>query len=218
MNNIEAVLFDLEGTIIDTEDMWAEATKQMLESRGIVYTATLKQEIHDLVHGLPPLQASARLKAHIGLQDAVIDLAQEKERRAYALMRDRVSFIAGFEAFFAQVKQKGLKVAIVTNSSTTFVQHIDQVLHLYQLFEHAIFTPEQVGNKTKPDPTLYVYAAQQLHTHPMDCLVIEDSAVGITAAVSAGMQCIGINTSGCVKNLLHAQRVVDNYSNAMYIL
>ncbi len=208
---IEAIIFDLDGTIINTEDMWAEATKQMLIARGIEYTDVLKKEIHDQVHGLPPVKACAIVKQMLQLQDSADVLAEEKRARAQTLFSGNIRLIHGFETFYKKLYQYDIKTAVATNCDSRFVAIAEQEVKLSSFFKTHIYSIDCVENKNKPDPAIYVYAAKKLGVDTKKCIAIEDSAAGVLAAKNAGMFCIGINTARNKKNLIQADIIVNSY-------
>lgn len=207
---IEAIIFDLDGTIINTEDMWADATKQMLLARNISYTPELRKAIHDAVHGLPPIKACAVLKDMIGLADSAQDLAREKTQRARALFKGNIRFIEGFKEFHQSLKNT-YKTAVATNCDMSFVALANQEVNLFSFFEKHLYGIDLVKNLSKPDPAIYLYAARQLGVDPTRCVAIEDSAAGIRAAKNAGMVCIGINTAHDAHNLRESDYIVNSY-------
>lgn len=209
---MKAVIFDLDGTIINTEDMWADATKQMLTIRGISYTPQTRKIIHDAVHGLPPLKACAIVKEMFGLSDSIEDLAQEKSQRARVLFAGNIRLIEGFTDFHKKIINYGVKTAVATNCDARFVALADQEVHLSSFFQHHMYGIDQVEYCSKPDPAIYLFAAQKIGVDPRECLAIEDSAAGITAAKRAGMFCIGINTAKNIENIKHADLVVETYN------
>lgn len=208
---IEAIIFDLDGTIINTEDMWAQATMHMLIARGINYTDILKKEIHNRVHGLPPLKACTIVKQMLKLQDSVDVLAEEKARRARKLFSGNIRLIDGFQEFYNKISLQGIKTAVATNCDTDFVKIAENEVQLSSFFKDYIYSIDLVENRNKPDPAIYLYAAQQLGVSNKKCIAIEDSTAGVLAAKNAGMFCIGINTSRNTKNLIHADMIVSSY-------
>jgi beta-phosphoglucomutase len=208
---MKAVIFDLDGTIINTENMWADATKQMLISRGITYVPETRMLIHDAVHGLPPLKACAIVKEMFGLSDSVENLAQEKSQRARTLFQGNIRLIEGFADFYKHIASKGFKTAIATNCDASFVALADQEVKLSSYFQHHMYGIDQVAYRCKPDPAIYLFAAQQIGIKPIECIAIEDSAAGITASKRAGMFCIGINTANNRANIKHADVIVETY-------
>ena len=209
----KAIIFDLDGTIIDTELMWADATKQMLLSRGIEYNDTVRKDIHNKVHGLPPLKACAIVKDMFDLKESVVELSNEKSQRAHSLFVGNIRFIPGFTSFHEQLSNRNIKTAVATNCSLEFVALADQELNLKKFFNEHMYSISHVDNRSKPDPAIYLHAAKKIMVDPEECIAIEDSAAGIAAAKNANMFCIGINTAGNRNNLQQADIVCDSYTH-----
>jgi beta-phosphoglucomutase-like phosphatase (HAD superfamily) len=89
---------------------------------------------------------------------------------------------------------------------------VDQRLNLSALFENKIYTLDKVGYRSKPNPDIFLYAAQQLGSLPESCVVIEDAPHGIDAAKRAGMRCIAISTTYDAGKLEQADFVVNAYA------
>ncbi len=89
---------------------------------------------------------------------------------------------------------------------------VDHRLSLSALFENRIYTLVDVGYRSKPNPDIFLYAAQQLRSFPENCVVIEDAPHGIDAARRAGMRCIAISTTYDCEKLQNADVVVNSYS------
>ncbi len=126
--------------------------------------------------------------------------------------KNQIEFIPGFYNFYQQVKRIGYKTCIATSSGDEFLKLIDQKLHIYELFENHVYGVSKVGNKSKPDPAIFLYAANEIASNPAECIVIEDSPRGIEAANRAGMFCIGLGTSFSLSKLQNANLVVKDYS------
>jgi len=216
MHNAQAIVFDLDGTLVDTEDMWALATKQMLIARGICYTDKLKKRIHTAVHGLPPLQACTLLKELVALKETPEQLATEKKERAFTLMKGNIHYIPGAYAFIKAVIAANINIAIATNCSTEIVALImDECPELSQFFQEHIYTPQHVGNRPKPHPAIYQHATRMLNVLPEKSIAIEDSAHGMQSAKNAGLFCIGLNRNGTEDQLPKADIVVQNYEQIL---
>lgn len=212
---IQACIFDLDGTIINTEHMWAAATEQMLRVRGICYTDELKKQIHDRVHGLPPLQASILVKEMLNLPDCPKDLALEKATRARNLFVGNIHLISGFDVFHNFLKKRKIKTAVATNCDSEFVSLADRQVNLSYYFGDHLYSIDKVDYKCKPDPAIYLLAAERLRVESPNCIAIEDSAPGILAAKRAGMICYGINTSNNKNNLKAADLIIDSYDEIL---
>jgi len=207
----KAIIFDMDGTIIDTEHIWQEATRQVIVNRGVVYTQEMRDELHRRKQGHALHQSSLIMKEVAGLRDDAVTLSYEKAAIADALFEEGIRFIQGFEDFHAQAVALNLKTGVATNATDQTVAITDRKLNLRKFFGEHIYHIGHVENRGKPNPALYLLAARELGVTPAECLVIEDSANGIVAAKAAGMYCFGINTAGTPELLKHADAVINGY-------
>ena len=208
----KAIIFDLDGTIIDTETIWDQASRQLIAKRGIVLDSQIEKELFKNIHGLALHKSCLLIKNAAQLPDDLDDLIREKSEIAHALYTNNVRFIPGFIQFHKQLATYNLKSGIATNASAETAALTDKILNLAQFFGEHIYNVSHVNFANKPDPALYLHAAQKLCVDPFDCIAIEDSTHGVTAAKHAGMYCIGINTAHNRQALLQADVIVDHYS------
>lgn len=210
--NIQAIIFDLDGTTVDTEALWALAAKQIIESRGILFSENIRSALAKNIRGCATLQACEKIKHMFDLADSAEDLAREKISLVYSHMKGNVRFVQGFLPFFKHVQNLGLKTALVTNSTDQFVELIDQEVNLKKLFGSHIYGPGDIRYLYKPLPDVYLYATNRLDVAANACVAIEDSATGITSAVSAGIFCIALNTGHNRTDLKESNLIVDSYA------
>ncbi len=207
----KAIIFDMDGTIIDTEHLWKKTSLCLLERRGIILNPDEAQELYKELHGIGMKEACLYLKMKGGLKEDVYNLMEEKHIIAHDLFEKEVQFMRGFLDFFNQVKQQDIKTAIATNATSLTVDVTNKALNLEKLFGTHVYHLDHVNGQSKPHPAIYLHAAQNINIDPEHCIAIEDSARGIQAAKKAGMKCIGFN-SGNDKNLLsQADLIVDTY-------
>jgi len=208
MTKDRAVIFDLDGTIIDTERAWDDAAKTLLGKRGIPYE---RERTKNFMMGRSLREGAAILKETYGLTESIDELTEERRALAKDFFVQEVSYVAGALKFIQETKKKYL-VAIATSMTREFFAFVDANLHLSELFDGHIYSVEDIGNISKPNPDIFLFAARKLDIAPEFCVVIEDAPYGIQAAKSAGMKSVGITTSTTRDKLSLADHVVDSFS------
>jgi HAD superfamily hydrolase (TIGR01509 family) len=213
MKNLKykAIIFDMDGTITDTESLWKRATLTIIERRGISVSPADQDRFHKQLSGMSLHEACARIKAVFNLPDSHENIMKEKADIAHELFEQEVRLFEGFIKFHADIKERKLKIAIATNADDKSLAIAKRILDLEDYFDEHIYNISHVDNQAKPHPALYLYAAEQLGVDPEDCIAIEDSPHGIRAAKDAGMFCIGYNSSRDKNQVKEADLIVDEY-------
>ncbi len=207
----KAIIFDMDGTIIDTENIWKEANRELITRRGIPFTPEIEQELAERLRGSALSRSCQIIKELVQLDDHLDNLIVEKARIANSLYEEGITFIEGFVEFHKQVLAHDLKTAIATNAVDSTVDITKRALKLEEFFKEHIYNITHVNNVPKPHPDLYLYVAEQFNLDPDDCIAIEDSAHGIAAAKDAGMLCLGINTSKNRDQLKRSDIIIEGY-------
>jgi beta-phosphoglucomutase len=206
---IDTIIFDNEGVVVDTEHVWDKEQEIFLGRRGIQYK---KDRIKHLLSGRSIKDGVKILKQEYNLNGDEMDLSEERYAIVKNLLKSDVSFIKGFMDFYELVKHK-YKTCIATSMDEELLNIIDKKLFLNELFGGNIYTLKHVGYKSKPCPDIFLYAAKQLKSSPINCLVIEDSPNGIDAALKAGMKCIGLATTYTDERLKNANCIVKSFKD-----
>lgn len=207
----QAIIFDMDGTIIATEHVWAQATQQVIANRGYQMDNEQKNKIKSHFIGLGLPQSCRLIKEITQTDDTIEHIMEEKIAIAHQFYQQGICFIEGFPAFHKKVTAIPLKTAVATNATQALMATMNATLNLHNFFGEHLYTINHVNNKGKPDPAIYLYAANQLGIDPTACIAIEDSAHGIAAAKAAGMFCIGINTSNQPEQVKEAHLIIYSY-------
>ncbi len=186
---LAAVLFDLDGTLVDSQKTWDVAMSDL----AVHYGGTLTEETRQATVGAATPQAVRILLDAIGLVNLPVDevdaAAQWLETRVAELLVDDVQWCPGAPELLAAVHRAGLPTALVTNTKRALV---DQILRSVGVHTFAAVVCGDEVTRSKPDPEPYLTAAAALGVPARACLVLEDSPSGIASALAAGCTVLGV--------------------------
>ena len=211
MKDFAAIIFDMDGTIVQTENIWREASERLLSKSTLEIAPEKRQELYDRSHGLAMKETCLLIKEYGQLHESIDELIIEKKRIAQELYDRGISFIPGFPEFHQHISAANLKSGVATNADEHTLNTTNRVMNLSQFFGEHLYSIASVNNRCKPHPDIYLYVADKLQVNPRDCMAVEDSAHGIAAAKAAGMWCIGINTSNDLNQLREADVIISSY-------
>jgi HAD superfamily hydrolase (TIGR01509 family) len=182
---VEAVVFDLDGILIDSEQVWDEARQELARERGGRWTETASRDMM----GMSSLEWSRYMHDVIGVADAPEEISAQVVRRLERIYRDELPLFDGaIEAVERLAARWPLGLASSSNREL-----IDLALELSGMgrFFRATVSSEEVA-RGKPAPDVYLEAARLLRVAPQFCAAIEDSENGIRSAKAAGMSVVAI--------------------------
>ena len=188
----KAIIFDMDGVVINSEPLYDLADVDFLRRKGITYN---RESIANTLLGKSLRDTTQILKDIHSITGTTQNLMEERLDLIEGLYQSSLSYITGFLEIHQYLVERSIKTCIATASHNRLLDVADKKLGLSNIFGQYIFKISDVGDKSKPDPAIFLYAAEKLETKPEECCVIEDSPNGIMAAKNAGMYCIGITTS-----------------------
>jgi beta-phosphoglucomutase-like phosphatase (HAD superfamily) len=203
----DSILFDGEGVVIDSEPIWDRGQEEFLRRRNIVYD---REKLKPLLAGRSMEEGVRLLQSLYGFGGSPEILAKERIAIVKDLFAHATEFVPGFMSFYHRLPAS-FKTCIATMMPEDLLDVVINRLDLRRLFGTRIFSPRSHAMRGKPAPDLFLYAAEQLHSLPQQCIVIEDSPNGIEAANRAGIFCIGIATTFAPSRLTKANRVVSSF-------
>lgn len=214
IRNIEAIIFDMDGVIVDSEPIGLEADRWVCEKHGISVPET--EWIH--FKGKPNRDVFAHIvRLFTDGSLSASDLVDQKRKRYMDISRERLLLIPGSKKFIAHARKNISKMALTTSSSHIIQQFVFDKFNLHHYFDEITTGDEVVNGKPHPEP--YLLTLSKLGVNPETTFVVEDSGNGILSAKAAGCQVIGITTSFPKKALLEkgADFVVSSFKE-MYSL
>lgn len=189
MSNLGAlsVIFDLDGTLVDSEPNYYQATRQTLAEHGVP-DFTWAQ--HERFVGISTQETLVLLKERYGLKAPVEELLTETNRRYLALARAATRVYPEMRKFVELLATEGVPMAVASGSSPEAIEAILAGTGLDASLRTVVSADEVP--RGKPAPDVFLEAARRLGAAPADCVVLEDAAPGAAAAHAAGMRCIAI--------------------------
>ena len=212
LSQIEAILFDFDGVVVQSEDVYDRATTKL----GIFYDVEVPQPFFEANRGIAEALFYERFKQTFGLDVAEADLAENGRRILWNEFSASVHYTPGFQQFYEKVRSRVKHLALVTATPRPLVDEIFQNSNIQVKFDH-IVTASDV-ERTKPAPDPYLKMCRDLRVLPDRSLVIEDSPTGLRSASSAGCQTVGITTSCARDSLKEANFVVDSFGELEELL
>ena len=205
----EAVIFDMDGVLIDSEPIHIGIEKQLFDKLGIDVSET----VHRSYMGASNEFMYSDLRSRFNLSESVTELIESDElfRSDYFHRLDTIPANDGLISLLGQIKTAGLKLAVATSSSPEIANLLLNKCGIAPFFD-AIVTTSEAG-KSKPSPDVYLLAAQRIGVSPEDCIVFEDSPNGLLSAKSAGMFCVVIQSdSGLIQKLSKADYLIQSFT------
>ncbi len=187
----EAVIFDMDGLLIDSQDYWSEADKEFFRKRGVEPTEELITEWKRKLMGQSMLEGSKKLKKAFSLAESVEDIVAERIKLTDKIYTDFTKAFAGADKLVRYLNKQNQVQAIASGSYLYRIETVVKRFGWENLF-NTLVSSDHVGAKGKPAPDIYLYTAKELQVDPESCVVFEDAKNGIESAKAAGMKCIAI--------------------------
>lgn len=183
-----AVIFDLDGLLIDSEPLWGLVDKEFADKYHKKYTQEIKKEIM----GTGQYEGAKLLKNEYNLTNSLDEIVQERRSMLYKKLFPKLSLMKGAREIIKRYHSRGLPLAIATGGfPQEKIKEIVEILHLSEFFIVLVSSDEV--SQGKPHPDIYLHTAALLGVDPRNCLVLEDSPNGVKAAKAAGMVVFGVN-------------------------
>lgn len=206
MDHIKAVIFDLDGTLLDSMWIWPTVDEEYARK----YHLTIPEGFGDAVEGMSYTEtAQYFLKQFPELHQTIEEVQEEWVKMTFHKYTEEVKMKEGALEFLLEQKKRGVKLGIATSNSRTLVEASLKALEIDKFFQ-AICTSCEVC-AGKPAPDVYLKAAENLQTDPSDCLVFEDIPMGILAGKNAGMKVCAVEDAFSASQREKKRELADYY-------
>jgi HAD superfamily hydrolase (TIGR01509 family) len=203
---IKAVIFDMDGVIIDSEPLHYEANKEIFSSLGI----PVQDVPYSNYIGVSNEEMWQDLKNTFSLPYSVNELVERQNNETIKhFKKSSLKPIDGIVELLSTLKNNNFKIGLASSSPKVLIEEVLSSLNLDKYFD--VYASADHVAYGKPKPDLFIYTAGLLHVIPRECVVIEDSKNGVKAAKAAGMKCIGfINPNSMNQDLSLADVKVNS--------
>ncbi|MCX7745643.1 MAG: HAD family phosphatase [Clostridia bacterium] len=209
---LKAVIFDMDGVIIDSEPIHHQLEAEQFAEMGLVIT----EEEHDSFIGTTTKKMWTDLKEKHHVNEPVDVLVKVAKERYYNhITSQKITPIPGVVELIKDLNQNGVKIALASSGAK---ENVHAVLKIFQIKDYfnAVVSGDEVS-EGKPAPDIFLEAAKRIGVEPDACVVVEDSTNGVNAAARAGMKSVGFNNpSSRNQNLSKANLIVVTLEELNY--
>lgn len=202
----KAVIFDMDGVIIDSEILWKKAEKEVFTSLGVEVT----DEHSELTKSMTTFEVTKFWFDRFPWQDKSLDFVENAViSRVIELIETEDCKIGGIKEFIESLKARNYKIGLATNSPHKIILTVLQKLEMGHLFDTV--SSAEFEESGKPNPAIYLTTAAKLNIAAINCVAIEDSYSGMLAAKKAGMIVIAFTNGNKDLDFDIADYKIDNF-------
>ncbi len=210
--DFKTVIFDMDGTLIDSMWMWHQIDIDYLGKFGIALPEHLQEDIE----GKSFTETAIYFKNRFGLTDSLETIKNDWNIMAHDMYCHHVPVKEGVLPFLEYLKSSHYNLGVATSTSRELVDCAFHSLHLHNYFD-CIMTASEIS-KGKPEPDIYLAVAKELNVDPSSCLVFEDILPGIQAGKAAGMKVCAVEDAYSLKIKAEKIKASDYYIHDYYEL
>jgi beta-phosphoglucomutase len=186
---LKAVVFDMDGVIVDTEPLSFKTHSIILERYGEIYTS----EFHRSTMGNSISEVYRKIKEQFNISEDEEEFAILRKNIFGELLNKELKIINGLFPLLKNIRDKRIKCAVATGNNRYITEKIFKQLDILDYFDFIICSEEI--KHSKPDPWVYKFVTEKLDIAAEDCIVLEDSKNGILSAINAGCNVIAVNST-----------------------
>ena len=206
-NSFQAAIFDMDGVIVDNHTYHVRSWAEFCKKKSIPFdentfrTEYFGKNTRDTFHGLLDYQLT---------EEQINTLGEEKEKIYRDIYQDYIAPVNGLIPFLISLKEAGIKTAVATSAPTSNLDFTLDNLKIRHLFDVVVDASGVINGK--PDPEIYLKAANLLGILPADCVVFEDSISGIKSGQNAGMRVVALATTHTPDELPRTSLTIKDFT------
>jgi len=206
ISKFEAVIFDMDGTMVDNMQYHVRAWKEFVALYGV----ELSEQQLSMIPGRKNSDLLQLLLDRTFTTEEVTQFSKEKEALYRKLYAGNVASVSGLFEVLAYLRQNSIQYAVATSAPKENRELVLRELHLEDTF--SVLVGEEDISKGKPDPEVYETCAKRLNVPSEQCLVFEDALAGVQSAKAAGMTVVGVQTAGANTQIEDADYSIDDFT------
>ena len=204
----KAVIFDMDGVLVDSEKLWKQAEKEVFSSLGVNVT----DEDSEVTKSMTTTEVSEFWFNKFPWQSKSLETVEQMVvSRVMELITTEDCKINGIKEFIEKLKNNNYKIGLATNSPHKIIPTVLEKLEVTGLFD--VISSAEFEENGKPDPAIYINTAAKLNVATKNCLVIEDSHSGMLAAKKAGMTVIAFTNGNPEANFDIADFTINQFDD-----
>lgn len=205
VDNSKAIIFDLDGTLIDSMNVWSDIDKEFFKMHDLPFEEDYQKEIGH--KGLKEIAAYTKSRYNLKEnEDEIISIWLDMAKEAYAY---KIPLKEGVKSFLEYLQSKNIKMGIATSNSLELTELVLKHHDIYKYFSKVVTVNELKTNKGSPD--IYLHISDSFGLVPSECIVFEDLLTGIKTAKKAGYKVVGVKEISSLDKEKEIREIADLY-------
>ena len=205
VDNSKAIIFDLDGTLIDSMNVWSDIDKEFFKMHDLPFEEDYQKEIGH--KGLKEIAAYTKSRYNLKeSEDEIVTIWLDMAKEAYAY---KIPLKEGVKSFLEYLQSKNIKMGIATSNSLELTELVLKHHDIYKYFSKVVTVNELKTNKGSPD--IYLHISDSFGLVPSECIVFEDLLTGIKTAKKAGYKVVGVKEISSLDKEKEIREIADLY-------
>lgn len=205
VDNSKAIIFDLDGTLIDSMNVWSDIDKEFFKMHDLPFEEDYQKEIGH--KGLKEIAAYTKSRYNLKeSEDEIVSIWLDMAKEAYAY---KIPLKEGVKSFLEYLQSKNIKMGIATSNSLELTELVLKHHDIYKYFSKVVTVNELKTNKGSPD--IYLHISDSFGLIPSECIVFEDLLVGIKTVKKAGYKVVGVKEKSSLDKEKEIREITDLY-------